>query len=87
MLRSSPGPVSPITSQSGGFGSRLFPLGLGNLPTPPGSNNLLQSSPPKVNAPLGGLRALADQIVMQQAIQLKERDDIEDESSNNRLGG
>ena len=89
MLRSSPGPVSPITSQSGGFGfgSRLFPPGLGNLPTPLGSNNPLQSSPPKVNAPLGGLPALADQILMQQAIQLKDRDDLEArEDNNNRLG-
>ena len=84
-IMTSPGPVSPVTSQSG-FGSRLFPIGLGNLPpTTPGSNNTLHSSPPKINAPLGGLPALADQLLMQQAIQLKDKDDLEAESNNNRL--
>ena len=87
-ILTSPGPVSPVTSQSG-FGSRLFPIGLGSLPsTPIGKNPLgLPSTPPKVNAPLGGLPALADQLLMQQAAgQMKDKDDIaEGESNNNRL--
>ena len=81
----SPGPISPVTNTTqSGFGSRLFPIGLGSLPTTPNSN-ALQSSPPKVNAPLGGLPALADQILMQQAGQMKNIDDLEAESNNNRL--
>ena len=84
-ILTSPGPVSPVTSQSG-FGSRLFPIGLGSLPsTPIGINPLLQSSPHKVNAPLGGMPALADQLLMQQVSQMKDRDDTEGESNNNRL--
>ena len=69
----SPSPV-PTTPQSpGGFGSRLFPMGLGNPPTPAG----LLGSPPKVSAPLGGLPALADQLLMSSPPKPKE------ESNNN----
>ena len=67
-LSGSGGPSEPIpsplptTPQSpGGFGSRLFPMGLGNPPLGPAG---LLNSPPKVSAPLGGLPALADQLMM-----------------------
>ena len=74
---SSNNPLSPVTTTTtvtqSGFGSRLFPMGLGNLPQPSSANNSL-NSPPKVSAPLGGLPALADQILMQQ----------QRESNNNR---
>ena len=49
-----PGPVSPVTTQTSpaipGFGSRLFPFGLGNPPLQPQSP---LTTPPKVSAPLG----------------------------------
>ena len=77
-----PGPSSPVTSQYSGFGSRLFPLGLGN---PPLTNNV-QTTPPKINAPLGGLPALADQLLMQNKPPLGNNPDgnVEGESNNNK---
>ena len=72
-----PGPLSPAGASNSvgaaGFGSRLFPMGLGNPPS-----NSVHASPPKVSAPLGGLPALADQILMQHQ-QRKE-----EESNNNK---
>ena len=80
-LSGSGGPSEPIpsplptTPQSpGGFGSRLFPMGLGNPPLGPAG---LLNSPPKVSAPLGGLPALADQLMMSSPPKPKE------ESNNN----
>ena len=72
------GPLSPATANNSGFGSRLFPMGLGN---PPVSVNVsgLQTTPPKMSAPLGGLPALADQLLMQN----KQKRDSE-ESNNNK---
>lgn len=66
-------PGGPISPAPGGFASRLFPMGLGNPPS-----NSVHVSPPKVSAPLGGLPALADQILMQHQQQKEE------ESNNNR---
>ena len=79
-----PGPGSPITSNPG-FGSRLFPLGLGNPPNNP--TNHVQTTPPKINAPLGGLPALADQLLMQQSqnkANLSNNIAEESESNNNK---
>ena len=73
-----PGPLSPAGASNSvgaaGFGSRLFPMGLGNPPS-----NSVHASPPKVSAPLGGLPALADQILMQHHQQRREG-----ESNNNK---
>ena len=68
--------VSPVsTNNPAGLGSRLFPMGLG---APPGPPNVL-NSPPKINAPLGGLPALADQILMTQNKSVAEQ-----ENNNNQ---
>ncbi len=49
-------PLSPVTSMPSGLGSRLFPMGMAPVP---------QSGLPKIQAPLGGLPALADQLSQQ----------------------
>ncbi len=82
------GPISPVTSVgAAGFGSRLFPMGLGNPPTPlvtPGGPNNNIVTPPKVSAPLGGLPALADQILMQQQLNNSANSEPASESNNNK---